>query len=97
VNVPLPAGSGTDVYLRAFDGIVAPAIEAFAPDLLLISAGFDAHADDPLAMMGMTENGFGRLARGCRSLAPRVAAVLEGGYNLQTLPGLVQAALGELG
>jgi len=93
VNVPLPAGSGTDVYLRAFDGVVAPAIEAFAPDLLLVSAGFDAHVDDPLAMMEVTAAGFLRLARGCRGLAPRVAAVLEGGYNLRTLPGLVEAAL----
>ena len=65
----------------------------FEPDLLIVSAGFDAHADDPLAWMEVTGPGFRELARRCRGLAPRVAAVLEGGYNLETLPGLVHAAL----
>ena len=65
----------------------------FEPDLLLISAGFDAHADDPLADMQLTAAGFRELARRASGLAPRVAAVLEGGYNLDTLPDLVEAAL----
>jgi acetoin utilization deacetylase AcuC-like enzyme len=93
VNVPLPAGSGDERYLTAFERVVEPAVRGFEPDLLLVSAGFDAHADDPLASMEVTESGFGELARRCRGLAPRVAAVLEGGYNLETLPGLVRAAL----
>jgi acetoin utilization deacetylase AcuC-like enzyme len=93
VNIPLPAGSGNEEYLRAFEEIVEPAVRGFEPDLLLVSAGFDAHADDPLASMELTGIGFRELARRCRGLAPRLAAVLEGGYNLETLPGLVHAAL----
>ena len=93
VNVPLPAGSGDDEYAAAFAEIVEPAIAAFAPDLLLVSAGFDAHVDDPLGQMEVTAEGFGELARRATQLAPRVAAVLEGGYNLETLPTLVDAAL----
>jgi acetoin utilization deacetylase AcuC-like enzyme len=93
LNVPMSAGSGDDEYLRAFDHTVAPAVEAFGPELLLVSAGFDAHEQDPLASMRVTEDGFRELARRCSSLAPRTAAVLEGGYNLATLPRLVAAAL----
>jgi acetoin utilization deacetylase AcuC-like enzyme len=93
VNVPLRAGSGDDEYLAAFDRVVAPAFERFAPDLLLVSAGFDAHAEDPLGGMRVSADGFRELARRSRPLAPRVAAVLEGGYNLETLPTLVDAAL----
>ena len=65
----------------------------FDPQLLLVSAGFDAHDEDPLADMAVTADGFREMARRCRGLAPRVAAVLEGGYNLDTLPSLVEAAL----
>ena len=97
VNVPLPAGSGNEEYVRAFEEIVEPAVRGFEPDLLIVSAGFDAHADDPLASMEVTGLGFRELARRCRGLAPRVAAVLEGGYNLETLPGLVHAALDGFG
>ena len=93
INVPLPAGCGDDVYLRALDEVVAPAMERFAPGLLIVSAGFDAHTDDPLAWMDVTADGFRELARRSRSYAPQVAAVLEGGYNLATLPDLVAAAL----
>ncbi len=92
VNVPLPAGSGDDVYRSAFETVVEPAVRAFEPELLLVSAGFDAHCDDPLAQMEVSENGFREQAERCASLGPRVAAVLEGGYNLETLPGLVTAA-----
>ena len=60
---------------------------------MLVSAGFDAHVDDPLADMRVTEDGFRELARRCAALGPRVAAVLEGGYELDTLPALVDAAL----
>ena len=93
VNVALPAGSGNEAYALAFEDIVEPAVRGFEPDLLIVSAGFDAHADDPLAMMEVTGLGFRDLARRAKSLAPRVCAVLEGGYNLETLPGLVHAAL----
>ena len=97
VNLPLPAGSGNEDYVRAFDEIVEPAVRGFEPNLLIVSAGFDAHVDDPLAMMEVTGAGFRELARRCAGLAPRVAAVLEGGYNLETLPGLVHTALDGFG
>ena len=93
LNVPLPGGCGDAEYLRVLDDLVAPAMEAFEPDLLIVSAGFDAHAEDPLAWMNVTEDGFRELARRSLGFAPRVAAVLEGGYNLATLPTLVGAAL----
>jgi acetoin utilization deacetylase AcuC-like enzyme len=93
LNIPLPAGSTDADYLRMFDDLVAPAVTAFEPDLLLVSAGFDAHEEDPLAGMLVTESGFRELARRSAALGPKVAAVLEGGYNLDTLPTLVGAAL----
>ena len=93
LNVPLPAGSGDAEYKAAFTRAVEPAVRAFEPDLVLVSAGFDAHADDPLADMRVTADGFRELARRSAALAPRCAAVLEGGYDVQTLPGLVRAAL----
>ena len=93
LNVPLPAGSTDEDYLRVFDEVVEPAVTAFEPDLVLVSAGFDAHEEDPLAEMLMTEAGFRQLARHSAALGPRFAAVLEGGYNLETLPALVGAAL----
>jgi acetoin utilization deacetylase AcuC-like enzyme len=60
---------------------------------VLVSAGFDAHEEDPMGQMRLTAEGFRELARRCAALAPRTAAVLEGGYNLATLPELVEAAL----
>jgi acetoin utilization deacetylase AcuC-like enzyme len=93
LNLPLPAGSGDTEYSRAFRDAVEPAIHAFDPELVLVSAGFDAHADDPLGAMKVTAAGFRELARRCAALGPKTAAVLEGGYNLDTLPGLVEAAL----
>ena len=93
VNVPLPAGSGDDEYLRAFAERVEPAVRAFEPELVLVSAGFDAHVDDPLADMRVSRDGFRELARRSATLAPRVAAVLEGGYDPRTLPTLVGAAV----
>jgi acetoin utilization deacetylase AcuC-like enzyme len=93
VNVPLPAGSGDAEYAEAFAAKVEPAVSAFEPELLLVSAGFDAHEADPLAGMRVTAAGFRDLAARCARLAPRIGAVLEGGYNVATLPDLVQAAL----
>jgi acetoin utilization deacetylase AcuC-like enzyme len=93
VNVPLPGGSRDEDYLRALDEVVAPAVRAFEPELVLVSAGFDAHVTDPLAGMRVTADGFRELARRSAALGPRVAAVLEGGYDPRTLPGLVAAAL----
>jgi acetoin utilization deacetylase AcuC-like enzyme len=93
LNIPLSAGCGDAEYAAAFADRVEPAVRAFDPELVLVSAGFDAHREDPLAMMEVTEDGFRELARRSAALGPRVAAVLEGGYNLETLPRLVEAAL----
>jgi acetoin utilization deacetylase AcuC-like enzyme len=92
LNVPLAAGTGDGAYLAAF-AQAERAIAAFEPDLLLVSAGFDAHGEDPLAQLELSTGIFTELARRASALAPRVAAVLEGGYNLATLPDLVEAAL----
>ena len=95
VNVPLRAGSGDGEWVHAFERYVEPAVAGFEPELVLVSAGFDAHKDEDLYMVDMrlTDNGFLELCERCAALAPRVAAVLEGGYNLETLPRLVAAAL----
>jgi acetoin utilization deacetylase AcuC-like enzyme len=92
LNLPFPAGYGDAEYLDAFRDSVEPTVRRFEPELLIVSAGFDAHVEDPLADMAVTEDGFREMARRATSLAPRVAAVLEGGYNLGTLPSLVEAA-----
>jgi acetoin utilization deacetylase AcuC-like enzyme len=91
LNVPLPAGSDDRDYRTAFEQ-VERAVRSFGPDILLVSAGFDAHSEDPLGEMLVSDNGFCELAQRCAALAPRVAAVLEGGYNLATLPRLVSVA-----
>jgi acetoin utilization deacetylase AcuC-like enzyme len=95
VNVPLRPGCGDVEWLRAFEQYVEPAVARFRPDLVLVSAGFDAHEDEDIYLVDMhvTDEGFCELARRCAMLAPRVGAVLEGGYNLDTLPRLVAAAL----
>jgi acetoin utilization deacetylase AcuC-like enzyme len=75
--------------------VVEPAVRAFEPELLLVSAGFDAHVEEDLYMVDMrlSADGFRELAQRCAALAPRVAATLEGGYNVAALPYLVEAAL----
>jgi acetoin utilization deacetylase AcuC-like enzyme len=98
LNVPLSAGAGDAVYRAAFDRIVVPAIEGFDPDLLLVSAGFDAHCDDPLAAMRVTEGGYAMMARRLvqampRGAAGRVALLLEGGYGLPGLEASLRATL----
>ena len=70
-----------------------PAVRSFEPDLLIVSAGFDAGEGEPLGDMRVTEAGFRDLAHRAAGLAPRVAAVLEGGYDIGRLPGFVAAAL----
>jgi acetoin utilization deacetylase AcuC-like enzyme len=98
INIPLPAGCDDAVYERAFADIVLPALQAFAPELLLVSAGFDAHADDPLALMRVSTGAFGRFATLLRGVADehcdgRMVLVLEGGYNLNALGESVVATL----
>jgi acetoin utilization deacetylase AcuC-like enzyme len=93
LNVPLTAGAGDPEVLEAMERTVAPALEAFAPDVLLVSAGFDAAAGDPIGGLEVTEEGFAALTIGTKGIAERVAFVLEGGYNTRTLPGLVGSVL----
>ncbi len=90
LNVPLPAGCGDAEYVGVFQRIVVPAARWFRPELLLISCGFDAHADDPLAGMRVGANGFRAMAAIVRALAEelcegRLVLALEGGYSLQGL------------
>jgi len=92
LNVPLRAGCGDDEYLDAF-AEVESRVRAFDPELLLVSAGFDAHVEDPLATLELSTETFAELARRVTQLAPRIGVVLEGGYNLRTLPALVESAL----
>jgi acetoin utilization deacetylase AcuC-like enzyme len=93
LNLPLPAGAGDADYTRVFREIVEPAVRAFDPELVLVSAGFDAHELDPLGGMRLSGEGFRELGRRCSALGPWTAAVLEGGYNVDTLSELVEAAL----
>jgi acetoin utilization deacetylase AcuC-like enzyme len=90
LNLPLPRGSGDKEYLKALEEEGLPHLKEFAPQFLLISAGFDAHADDPLAHMELTRKGYAAMGRLLRELAQetaggRVVTVLEGGYNLTVL------------
>ena len=96
VNVPLPAGAGDAEYLRVMDEIAVPAVRRFEPELLIVSAGYDAAVGDPLGGMRVTADGFRELAGRAAPLCARIALVLEGGYDPETLPGLVAATLASL-
>ncbi|QLC33631.1 histone deacetylase [Halarchaeum sp. CBA1220] len=89
LNAPLPAGAGDVDYCHVLDDVLSPAIEAFDPDLLLVSAGFDAHRHDPISRMHVSTDGYGTLTTRVRDLAAACDAglgfVLEGGYSLDTL------------
>ncbi len=101
VNLPVPAGSDDAVYLSLVEHVVAPLVRAFEPQLALISAGYDAHRDDPLAECHVTEAGFAAMTRSmqraCRVLDAPVGCVLEGGYALGALARSVAATLEALG
>ena len=88
VNLPVPGGSGDEVWCSMAEHVVAPLARAFAPELVLVSAGFDAHGDDPLATCRVTDGGFAAMA-GQRAAAARlgvpVGLVLEGGYDVDAL------------
>jgi acetoin utilization deacetylase AcuC-like enzyme len=98
VNLPVPPGSGPDEWLSLVGNVVVPIARAFRPQLLLVSAGFDAHRDDPLANCMLTEDSYAALAAGMRSLSLELDAplgfVLEGGYDLRALGASVVAVLG---
>jgi len=89
VNLPLAAGAGDADYLYAIDEAIAPALERFDPDLLIVSAGFDAHRHDPISRMRVSSEGYALMTDQLRSVTDDIGAatayVLEGGYGLDTL------------
>jgi acetoin utilization deacetylase AcuC-like enzyme len=96
INVPMEAGEGDDEYRAVFQKVLVPAADEFKPELVIISAGFDAHKDDPLASMGLTEAGYADLTGIVAGIARRhaqgrILSSLEGGYNLTALGASVDA------
>jgi acetoin utilization deacetylase AcuC-like enzyme len=90
INHPLPAGCGDREYVQLMRNSIIPAINNFAPDLILLSAGFDAHESDPIGCMAVTDAGFGEMTGlvvecAIKSCGGRLVSLLEGGYNLDTL------------
>jgi acetoin utilization deacetylase AcuC-like enzyme len=96
VNVPLEAGCTDGDYLLAYRSIVRPVVDQFAPELVLISAGFDAHESDPLASMRVTTAGYAAIVREIRNAAHahgQLALVTEGGYDLVALASCIEATI----
>ncbi len=98
VNVPLTAGGGDDVYRSAFEQTVVPVAMEYAPDIVLVSAGFDASVRDPLAQMRLSAPAFGWMGKALRevadaSAAGRIALILEGGYDLIGLQAGLSSAI----
>ena len=101
VNLPLPAGCGDAEYGPVFDEVIVPILLEFDPDLILVSAGFDGHARDPLASMNLSTHAFGVMAARLRAVAEetcggRLVMTLEGGYDLEALGASVAEVLGVL-
>ena len=98
LNVPLPAGTDDRAYLAAFDGEVVPALRAYAPEFIVVSAGFDGHARDPLGNFVLSEQGFADIAHRIVQIADecatgKVVMVLEGGYDVRALARSVAAVV----
>jgi acetoin utilization deacetylase AcuC-like enzyme len=97
VNLPVPPGAGHEDWLSLLEHVVAPIARAYAPGLLLVSAGFDAHRDDPLANCELTDESYAALSAGMRALADELSAplgfVLEGGYDLRALAASVATTM----
>jgi acetoin utilization deacetylase AcuC-like enzyme len=101
LNCPLPAGAGDRIYLGVFEKVLVPAADEFRPDFILISSGFDAHRDDPLASMQLTKQGYAEMTHVLKQIAEshcggRMVSCLEGGYNLEALANSVEAHLAAL-
>ncbi len=98
LNIPLDGGAADAEYLEIFERAVIPAVKGYSPDLIIISAGFDAHADDPLGGMQVSSGGFGCMTRlikdATEKICPgRIVSVLEGGYSLKGLSASVRRHL----
>ncbi len=96
INVPMEVGEGDDDYRAVFQNVLVAAADDFKPEFVIVSAGFDAHKDDPLASMGLTEAGYAELTEIIAGIANRhangrVLSSLEGGYNLTALAASVEA------
>jgi len=99
VNVPLPPGTNGDVLRAALETLAEPVIEAFRPDWVLVSCGFDAHRDDPIGGLSLSSGDFARLARLVHTFTPcggRLVLFLEGGYSARALRSSTAATLGAL-
>ena len=101
LNAPMAPGSGDAEYRLAFERMLAPAMERFAPEFVIVSAGFDAHRDDPLADIQLTEEGFGFMTRFVCELANiycrgKVVSILEGGYERDSLTQCTERHIREL-
>lgn len=98
LNCPMTAGSGEKEYLEAFEKKILPTLDLYQPQLLIISAGFDAHKDDPLANINLTEESFVKMTEMLGEVASnhcggKIISVLEGGYNLEALASCVEGHL----
>ena len=95
INVPFPAGTAGDAYRRMTERVLLPALGRFDPDWILVSAGFDAHEDDPLADLRLRAPDYGQMAASLRTVLPptRIVTFLEGGYNLTAITESVAQAL----
>jgi acetoin utilization deacetylase AcuC-like enzyme len=98
LNIPLFVGAGDEEFSDAFSEEILPSLDNYHPDLIIISAGFDAHRDDPLANLNLTEESFGKFTSMVRDRAERlchgrIVSILEGGYNLTALARSVESHL----
>ncbi|WP_457551659.1 histone deacetylase family protein [Desulfobacula sp.] len=101
INLPIPKGYGDAEYTSIFEHLLAPVAEQFAPELILVSAGFDTHKDDPMGGMRMTAQGFAGITASIKKMADKVCGgrivySLEGGYNCDALSEAVKAVLKEM-
>ncbi len=101
LNCPMNAGAGNETYTQAFTETILPAIDAFGPDMILISAGFDAHQADPLGSINLTTEHYAWMTRRLMECADhhcngRILSVLEGGYDLDALALSVAVHIGTL-
>ncbi|MDX2256245.1 MAG: histone deacetylase [Pseudanabaenaceae cyanobacterium bins.39] len=95
LNIPMHSGSAIAEYLSAFQGQIMPFLRNFQPDLLIISAGFDANADDPLAGILLKPEDFGTLTKLCLELTPKILFGLEGGYDFDSLSRSVVSVISQ--
>jgi len=95
VNIPLPGGTSSQDYMAVFARVVLPIVRQFSPDWILISAGYDAHRDDPLGGLNLETQDYGLMASSLASVVPsnRIIAFLEGGYDLEALASSAAATV----